>query len=240
MSSLAATILAHLKSVESERGLRTATKGLAVRVNAVKSYQQRRFSHTYADLLNTPRYGPASRFFLDELYGPNDFTARDDQFARVVPALVRIFPREIVATVAALAHLHALSERLDSVMGRAVDKETIEADDYVSAWLATGRKAERDTQIALTIEVAGRLDRLTRNAVIRNSLRLMRGPARTAGLSALQKFLESGFDTFRAMNGAEEFIAMVEHRERSLAAALFAVKDEPTAQATIQATAMLP
>jgi len=50
-----------------------------------------------------PRYGPAAHFFLEELYGPRDFADRDTQFARVVPALVRLFPREIVATVAILA-----------------------------------------------------------------------------------------------------------------------------------------
>ena len=46
---------------------------------------------------------------LDELYGPQDFSDRDAQFARVVPALVRLFPQELVETVAVLARLHALS-----------------------------------------------------------------------------------------------------------------------------------
>ena len=38
--------------------------------------------------------------------------------------------------------------------------------------------------------------------MLRNSLRLMRGPAQVAGLGDLQAFLESGFETFRAMRGA--------------------------------------
>ena len=50
----------------------------------------------------------------------------------------------------------------------------------------------------------------------------MRGPARAAGLGELQIFLETGFDTFRAMNGAQEFLAIVKRREEELAAALFA------------------
>jgi hypothetical protein len=49
----------------------------------------------------------------------------------------------------------------------------------------------------------------------------MRAPARAAGMSALQSFLESGFETFRAMRGADEFIAWIGERERALAAALF-------------------
>lgn len=221
MSTIAATILAHLKTVDDERARRAAVPGLQARVSELKRYQQRRFSHTYADLLNSPRYGAAARFFLDELYGPSDFTHRDAQFARVVPALVRLFPSEIVETVAALSHLHALSEKLDTEMGAQLAAGPIAGIDYIVAWQATGRVAEREAQIALTLDVAARLDRFTRRVLVRNSLRLMRGPARAAGLTELQRFLENGFDTFRAMHGAQEFIATVSSRERALASALF-------------------
>jgi len=50
---------------------------------------------------------------------------------------------------------------------------------------------------------------------------MMRGPARAAGLSELQHFLESGFDTFLAMRGAKEFLSMVSEREHSLVSSLF-------------------
>jgi hypothetical protein len=57
--------------------------------------------------------------------------------------------------------------------------------------------------------------------MLRHSLRAMRIPARAAGLAALQTFLESGFDTFRGLRGADEFLAQIVKRERSLAASLF-------------------
>lgn len=241
MPTTAATILAHLKTVDDERARRAATPGLDAKVIALKRYQQQRFSHTYADLLESPRYGAAARFFLDELYGPSDFTRRDAQFARVVPALVRLFPTEIVETVAALAELHALSETLDTLMGSQLDEEAIAGIEYVVAWQATGRMTERDAQIALTLDVAGRLDRFTRRVLVRNSLRLMRGPARAAGLTDLQRFLEAGFDTFRAMHGAQEFIGTVSQRERALASALFAAAVSSPGDASIQlALARLP
>lgn len=65
------------------------------------------------------------------------------------------------------------------------------------------------------------LDRLTRKPLLRQSLRLMRGPAQMAGLGALQTFLETGFDTFRAMRGATEFLSTVRQREDRLARGLF-------------------
>jgi hypothetical protein len=219
--STASTILAHLETVAIERARRAESPELSAKVIALKSYQQRRFSHTYADLLRGGRYGAAARFFLEELYGPSDFTRRDAQFARVVPALVRLFPVEIVDTVAALAELHALSEQLDSSMAAELDGASISGIDYIGAWQRTGRATERRAQVSLTSEVAGRLDRFTRRVLFRKSLFLMRGPARAAGLGELQRFLETGFDTFREMKGAAQFITIIEEREHALSAALF-------------------
>src|SRR5213594_3427451 len=66
------SILAYLRTVEAERRRRSGAPDLAVRVHALKAYQQQRFSFSYDDLLKTHRHGPAARFFLDELYGPSD------------------------------------------------------------------------------------------------------------------------------------------------------------------------
>lgn len=234
MSASTASILAHLDTVERERVARAASPALHRRVQALKAYQQRRFSHTYADLLSTARYAGAARFFLDELYGPSDFSQRDAQFARVVPALVRLFPQDVVDTVATLAELHALSEQLDSQMAAKLAGEEVDARAYLGAWHATGRRAEREAQIALTLSVGQSLDELTRKPLLRHSLRMMRGPARAAGLSALQEFLESGFDTFLAMRGAKEFLSTVSTREHRLFAALFATGDNATTEALVQ------
>ncbi|MBP7665962.1 MAG: hypothetical protein KA774_03870, partial [Burkholderiaceae bacterium] len=85
---LADRITEHLGTVARMRALRDADPDLAARVVALKAYQAARFARTYADLLAHPRYGAAARFFLDELYGPQEFSQRDAQFGRVVPALV--------------------------------------------------------------------------------------------------------------------------------------------------------
>ena len=219
-------ILSHLSAVDAERQARLSTPDLDARVVEIKTYQQLRFCHTYADMLGSTRYGAASRFFLDELYGPTDFTQRDRQFARVVPVLVKLFPQEIVDTVGALSALHALSEMLDTQMGLHLASLPVNRVSYVRAWQATGRAAEREEQVRLTLSVAGQLDRLTRNLLIRKSLQLMRGPARAAGLADLQQFLERGFATFRAMKGAAEFISTIQLRETRLAAALFSGSSE--------------
>lgn len=218
----AETILAGLAEVERERARRAAEPALAQRVAALKHYQQQRLRHTYADLLASARYRQSALFFLEELYGPEEFVQRDLQFARVVPAIVRIFPGEVVGTVMALSQLHALSERLDTLMAESMPGATLDAASYGRAWRAVGRAAERERQIALLVQVGQALDRHTRSRLLRASLHMMRGPARAAGLEALQRFLEAGFDAFGGMGGAKEFLETIAERERALAAALFA------------------
>lgn len=232
-------ILASLQAVAAQRILRREDSRLGELVVAVKAYQHGRFMLTYTDLLSSGRYRGAALFFLEDLYGPGDFTSRDAQFARIVPGLVRLFPREIVETVASLGELHALSERLDTLMGVAWSRMpdgaglqhstsgVMDGKTYGECWRGVAGPADRERQIALMVLVGEALDRYTRNPLLRTSLRLMRGPAQAAGLGALQAFLERGFDTFRAMNGAKEFLQVVAQRERQLAASMFAGSPGP-------------
>jgi hypothetical protein len=221
MSDFESAILARLEEVQTQRAARQQDPALGQRVLQLKAYQHRRFEHTHAVLLEQPRYAAATRFFLDDLYGPQDFALRDAQFARVVPALVRLFPEKIVATVHDLASLHALSEDLDSAMGRVLPPGPVTASAYVEAWHQTGRPADREQQLALVLRLGGQLDQFTRSRLLRNSLRLMRKPAQAAGLAALQQFLERGFDTFAAMAGADDFLAQIARPELALIAQLF-------------------
>jgi hypothetical protein len=226
--------------VDAQRVLRASDALLDARVRAIKQYQHARFQCTYADLLATPRYVKATNFFLEELYGPNDFSKRDAQFARVVPALVRLFPHEVVLTVQTLGELHALSETLDTAMARVMQPGPVGLVAYAAAWQAVGRPADREAQITLMRRVGDALDGYTRNPLLRHSLRLMRGPARLAGLHELQAFLESGFDTFREMRGAKEFLDTVVLREREVKAFLFStMPDDTSAPARLDPAARL-
>jgi hypothetical protein len=216
-----AAILEPLQQVAHERAARAHDSALAERVTALKAYQQARFRRSYADLLSDRRYAAAALFFLDELYGPHDFGPRDAQFARIVPALTRLFPHDIVETVTLLARLHALSERLDSAMARHLPSAQIAAPAYAAAWQAVGEPAQREEQVAMTLRIGQALERFTRIPMLQVTLRMMRGPAHAAGLHDLQHFLETGFTTFKEMRGANTFLDTIGQRERALIHALF-------------------
>lgn len=200
---------------------------LLTAVTQVKAFQGRRFTATYRDLLDNPNYASAARFFLEELYGSQDFRDRDNQFGRIAGALERIFPRTVVETALVLAELHALTEELDYAM--ATEWAILPAPDvprYVASWAAVGRQESRAGQLSRVMTIGNDLVRLTRTPGLRQLLRLMRRPARAAGLAALQRFLETGFDTFAELAAipgrAEYFLETIAEREHRLISALSA------------------
>ncbi|MDP2368143.1 FFLEELY motif protein [Rhodoferax sp.] len=217
---------------------------LACMVGAVKAFQARRFTGTYADLLKAGPYRPAAQFFLEELYSNKDYTARDEQFARIAGALQRIFPEQVVQTAVSMARLHGLTEELDDAMARhwlahQGDPNISECGRYVAAWRAVGRPADRRDQLETVLAVGRELDRLTRAPGLRMLLRMMRRPAAMAGLSSLQQFLECGFDTFAEMgrkgSGATLFLETIRTREAALMDLLFDA-DPVTSETELTAT----
>lgn len=197
--------------------------GLHAALVQIKSLQARRFAGTYADLLRSEAYGSAARFFLDDLYSDKDYSERDAQFSRIAGALQRLFPQQVIATAVSLAELHLLTEELDWQMAlQWADQPArltadVAAQCYVACWKAVSRHDDRRHQLDVVLGVGRDLDRLTRTSGLRLMLRMMRGPARAAGLGSLQDFLETGFDTFAKMTGkgrsAETFLGTVQARE---------------------------
>lgn len=224
----AQTIRDCMTQVNTLRQLRAADPALARAVAEVKAFQSRRFTGTYADLLATPTYAPAARFFLDELYGEADYSERDAQFGRIAGTLQTLFPQPVVHTAVALAQLHAQTEALDQSMAQAwlsAPPDSAPTERYAHAWRAVGQRPAREAQLQGVLEMGQDLARLTRTPGLRMMLRMMRGPAQAAGMGSLQHFLEAGFDTFGQLSkqrqGVEQFLARIEEREERLIALLF-------------------
>ena len=205
-----------------------STPGLGVALDEIKRFQSRRFSGTYADLLR--QGGPfeaGARFFLEQLYSNKDYAARDSQFARIAGAIERFFPAQVASTAVALAELHSLTEELDQAMALAVlalQNESNLTRRYVLAWREVGRQQDRLRQLHGVLQVGREIIRLTRSSTLRFTLKMMSKPATVAGLGTLQKFLETGFDTFAEMvrgGHASIFLDLVAQREAALADQLY-------------------
>jgi hypothetical protein len=201
---------------------------LGLAVLSIKRVQAQRFAGTYADLLGQDTYRGATRFFLDELYGEQDFSRRDAQFARIADAIQTLFPKQVAAMASTLAQLHGLTEELDFAMARTL-LEINSADlpvglCYLQAWRRLGQLPDRSAQLQMVTGTGRELERLTRLPGLRLMLKLMRRPAIAGGLDNLQRFLETGFDTFAALakkpGAVNHFLGAVQERETEWIASL--------------------
>lgn len=194
---------------------------LAQRWRAVKSWQSQRLQATYPDLLASPRYGPACRFFLEELYAAKDFSQRDSEALRVVPKLARMLPDRAIETMALAVELDELSETLDARVAGEIRLPINEAV-YTQAYRAAGTYEERVRQIEMIDHIGHALERLARIPLLSGMLHMMRAPAEAAGLGHLHHFFASGFASFKAMGEAGEFLATIRERETALMRKWFA------------------
>lgn len=214
----------HLESLKELRG---PGHRAPERLGELKRWQARRLEQTYADIARAPRYEAATAFFLDDLYGPKDFSGRDQAMLRILPVMSRILPETAVETAALAIELEALSESLDQRLAAALPAGPIDDAAYANAYRGTSTRAERQHQIELLGAVGHRLDALVRKPFLSSTLKLMRQPARAAGLGDLQDFLERGFGAFRGMKGADDFLALVRSRETAILNRLFSGTADP-------------
>ena len=218
MADHAAAMEGHLQFLKELRGRERATP---TRIGEVKRWQAQRLAATYADVAGQPRYEAATRFFLEDLYGPKDFSGRDQAMLRIVPVMSRVLPASAVETAAMAVELDALSEDLDQRLAVRLGTRPLDGESYAKAYRTSSTRAERERQIALIDAVGRRLDGLVKKPLLGKTLHLMRQPARMAGLEDLQDFLERGFEAFRRMQGADYFLDLVRTRETELLSRLF-------------------
>ena len=214
----------HLRRLKDLRGAGSARP---VRLAELKRFQSQRLARSYQDLASQPRYRAATAFFLDDIYGPKDFSARDQEMLRILPVMCRILPASAVETAALAIELEALSEDLDHRLAAALPEGSLDDAAYAKAYRESSRRDERIRQIDLIEAVGRRLDALVKKPLVSQMLKLMRRPAHMAGMGDLQDFLEQGFASFREMKGADEFLATLRSREEKILSRLFSGAPEP-------------
>lgn len=213
-------MLDRLEKLQQLRGALAMHEGRSadyhLRLKAVKSWQQQRLARTYADLAADKRYAPAIAFFLDELYGLKDSTVRDHDLTRMYPTMKRLLPKFAFDAVDKALELDVLAEEFDQALADEMGSQAVTEASYLKAFRAVGRREDRLRQIDLMQAVGEGLDRMVKKPLIFSTLKMLRGPAKVAGLGEMQQFLEAGFTAFRHMNGADYFLSTIASREAQL------------------------
>jgi hypothetical protein len=201
-------------------------------LSLLRQWQSRRLAASFTDFLADPRMRPAAEFFLTDLYGDRDFSARDRDAARILPMMARLLPDTLLRAATEAIELAVLSHALDlrvaeQLARRQAPMSPISVAEYSRAYRHGGYRHLRRHQIELVLQVGHALDAAVKKHGVHKLLRASRIPAQLAGLSELQAFLERGFTAFEALGGADDFLAAVAARERRVSDRLFAGEPRP-------------
>lgn len=213
---------------DADREPRNASPWLA----RLQAWQAARLERSFAGFLDDPRKAPAARFFLTDVYGDRDFSRRDADIARVLPMMRRLLPDALLEAVADAIELGILTHALDlrmaeAIAARAGRRRSVTEALYADAYREVGHRRLRARQIELIGQVGRGMGPALRLPGIGTLLRLSRGPARAAGLAALQDFLERGYSAFHALGDVDDFLVEIERSERLAMQRLFAGEADP-------------
>lgn len=198
----------------------------------LRRWQAQRLRTSFARFLADPDQRPAAEFFLTDVYGDHDFARRDADIAKVMPMMARLLPATLLETIAAGIELGALTHALDLDMAEALQtlaprRKKLDDELYAEAYRSVADPARRKRQIELIGRVGQGLAKAVGTAGVAMLLRLSRGPARAAGLSELQGFLERGFSSFGDLDDPSGFIDEIVADESRVSKRLFKGDPDP-------------
>lgn len=214
-----------LRQIERAKALRQAHRNDPERAaarHALREWQAARLARTHRDLLEDLRYRPAALYFLEELYGTKDTSARDAAVERMHGAFARRMPPSALHTLGLALELDALSEELDVELLDALAEEagparSLSEAAYVAAYRRCDNYELRERQIELIQQLGNELATVVRKPLVHTLLKAMRLPAKLAGLGELQVFLERGFEAFLQMGDATPtFLETIRSREATI------------------------
>lgn len=207
--------------------LRRAGEASGARLRAmVRGRRRERMRELHGALWGSASSARAADFFLDDVYPERAQEWRDAQALRALGSMARLMPMSALEALGEAARLDELTEGIDAgVQGRlarmgwgSAGEEPAggagegfgEACDK-AAWMG-GPSESREQREALG-RVARALVSAARLPFARQALGAMRLPARLAGLSGLQGFLERGLGAFAGLGDARGFCEGLVERE---------------------------
>ena len=209
-----------------------AHKELDAPVAMLRIWQSERLKKTHADILHSPRYGPACRFFLNDIYAAEDFSRRDNDIEYLYDVMSSVLPNFLLKLVSNTGVLNNLTNELDTelikVLANDLSSENrLTAELYTDAYRICDNFEKRAHQIDLLVAIGSQVDKATRIPLIGTTLRLARGPAYKAGWGEVHDFLEKGFTSFKKMKGAKKFLSVIKKREMSILERIFQGEKNP-------------
>ena len=184
---------------------------------SLQQFQSRRLRRDHADLAEEAQYRALAEFFFTEMYGPHDFSARDEQ-ARRMQQYVQLAPGLAFNDVQNVLELLELTNQLDDAMARWLMKLAAPLDfdeqTYERAYRLADNYHERVRQLDLIRATLYSVSRMARTPMLGAVLARTHGLAQAIGMAELHRFLQAGYGAIGAVRDIQRFVETIWVRER--------------------------
>ena len=164
----------------------------------------------YGEFQEVPETAAATEFVVSDLIGTG-ISARDADFSRIIPIMVRMLPDKALRTLASAMELNARALAINlnicrTLLAGVEAPSPISERGYCTAFRQSTSFDECRELIRLTVNLGHSLKRLVGSRALGMTLRAMHRPAHAAGFGAMQDFLEKGYTTFHAIDDVDGFL----------------------------------
>jgi hypothetical protein len=184
---------------------------------ALQTFQSRRLQRDLADLAAEPQYQRIGQFFFEEMYGPRDYSARDQQAQRVHQFIHRT-PGVTIHDVEPVLSLLELTNMLDEQIATLLIEcgAPLEFDEpiYEHVYRVADNYDLRRNQIDLVLVALGNVHRLGRKRFLGLALQSTQMLAHAIGMSEIHHFLWQGYQAIQPVRDMTRFLTTIETRER--------------------------
>lgn len=183
----------------------------------LQEFQSYRLRRDHADLAAEPQYQLIGEFFFEEMYGPRDFTARDEQ-ARRLNQLMPFAPGLAIRDVDQVLQLLDVTHRLDESLCEwlLAIEAPLDFDEaiYERAYRLADNYGDRVLQLDLVRSSLYSVYRMASKPLIKLALDRTEPIARSVGMADIHRFLRAGYRAIQPVRDIHRFVETVYIREK--------------------------
>jgi hypothetical protein len=208
---------------------------LKQRLLDVQAWQKTRMQHSHAKQFAEKQNVLMSEYFLNRLYGGDDFDAMAEQVARLTKyahKAEKLIPDNAVKTGTLGVKLAIFAVQLDEQVAAQLledyhPHEVLNDDMMRLTYLKLDQRDNRLKQLALLDELGLNLDKYMRSFMVQAAFKMCKGAAEKYRFELMYDFMHEGFLAMKPLKSAEKFVREFTQGERDVVAKVHAGDPQP-------------
>lgn len=208
---------------------------LQQRLRDVQAWQKQRMQKTHAKQFAEKNNVLMAEYFLNRLYGGDDFDTLAEQIARLTKyahKAEKLIPANAIRTGASAIELAILAVRLDEQVAIQLladhhPAELLTDEIMRVAYLKLDQGELRLKQLDLLDQLGHNLDQYMRSFMVQAAFKMCKGAATKYRFEMMYEFLQEGFLAMKPLKSAEKFVTEFTQVERKIVAKVHAGDPNP-------------